>query len=73
MFATRLSVLTNQIKNLQAHSKGRILIVEDEPLCLLGLRAMLKSSNIDVKNVVDVALNGREALDCIKTGLKLGL
>ena len=39
----------------------------------MGLRAMLKSCQIDVDKIVDVAMNGQEAVDCIETGLKLGL
>ena len=59
-------MLAAEINKLQRHAHGRILIVEDEPMCLTGMRALLKACGIDVDSCVDFALNGREAVDSVK-------
>lgn len=69
----RIFVQANQIRSLLATGRKRILIVDDESTCLMGVRAMLKSLAIDVDLLVDVAITGREALQSVEASISLGL
>ena len=51
----------------------RILIVDDESTCVMGVRAMLKSLKIDVDTYADVAMTGAEAVKSVQAILALGL
>lgn len=42
-------------------------------MCLTGLSALLKACGVDVERQVDVALNGREAVDSVLAARQLGL
>ena len=52
--------------------RNRILIVDDEPVCLLGVRQMLHMCSVDIENVVDVAMNGEEATKSVQAAIELG-
>ena len=55
-----------------AYSK-RIIIVDDEPFNLLGMQIMMDQLNIvGLKNIVDKAHNGKEALDKIVSSFNEG-
>ena len=57
------------------HFKGygkRILIVDDEPMCLLGLKLLFEVCKLDM-NRVDLAHNGKQAVQVVKLALEMGL
>ena len=60
-------------KALLATGCGRILIVDDESTCLMGIRGLLKSFKINVDKLVDVATTGLEAVKSIQSALDLGV
>ena len=43
----------------------KILIVDDEPLAVVGIRSMIESLNMDLQ-VIDTAGNGEEALKAME-------
>ena len=54
----------------QINKNRRILVVDDEPYNILGLKVVLQQSGI--KNIiqkVDIAYNGQQAVDMVKNGL----
>ena len=53
----------------------RILIVDDEPFNLIGLKFLLQSyftSEVDFDSYIDEASNGAEAVEMVKAGLASG-
>lgn len=54
-------------------NRQRILVVDDESFCLMSLCSLLRSCQVDVEKVVDVAMNGEEAIRSVKTALQLGI
>ena len=48
-----------------ATGRERILVVDDEAMCLMGIRSLLKSLDVDVDKYVDVAMTGLEALKSV--------
>ena len=50
-----------QVPKIRSYGKQRVLIVDDEPYCLLGLRNQL-AKKIDVEARCDQALSGDEAI-----------
>ena len=52
--------------------KNRVLLVDDEPYCLLGLQTLL-SKVIDVESCCDKAMSGEEAITLVRTCYKNNL
>jgi YesN/AraC family two-component response regulator len=44
----------------------RILIVDDEPYNLIGLRIILNAASNDLDHLIDTARNGLEAFEAVK-------
>ena len=40
----------------------RILIIDDEEFCISAMIAMLKTNGIDTTHIVDISMNGKEAI-----------
>lgn len=62
-----------QIEGLRSTGDRRILIVDDEATCLMGIRSLLKSLGVDADTLVDVAMSGKEAVNSVEAVLQLGL
>ena len=60
-------------KNLLAIGQRRILVVDDESTCIMGVRGLLKSLKINVDQMSDVAMTGLEAIKSIQSALALGV
>ena len=52
---------------------ARILIVDDESTCLMGIRGLIKSFGINMDKCCDVALSGVEAVKSVEAALRLGI
>lgn len=63
-------LLIPQQKNYnKMNSNRRILIVDDEPYNILGLKIVLQQSGVNsIINIVDTAYNGQQAIDMVKKG-----
>jgi CheY-like chemotaxis protein len=49
----------------------RILIVDDEPYNILGLKIVLSQSGFkNILNIVDTAHNGKQAIDMVEQALE---
>jgi hypothetical protein len=50
------------------HKTRRIMIVDDEPYNLMGLKVILEAAapEMDISSLIDTATNGHEALNLIK-------
>ena len=61
-------MLSHLITENEADVDRRILIVDDEPYNLLGLKIILSEAagDRDIENLVDTATNGLEALNMVK-------
>ena len=59
----QLMSFTNQVER---SSTDRILIVDDEPFNLIGLRVILNSIEPNLDSLIDTARNGLEALQAAK-------
>ena len=53
-----------------AAPSGRILIVDDDTLNVMGLREVIQANHADV--IIETANSGQEALDIAKSGLNEG-
>ena len=51
----------------------RIMIVDDEPISVQAIRAMLNMYSIDVKNHVDICTNGLEAVEMFTESINKGI
>lgn len=51
---------------------NRVLVVDDEEFCLKALSAMLKNLDFDVSHQVDFCIDGREAVETIKSAYSKG-
>ena len=48
-------------------------MVDNEPICLNGMCALLKSCKIDLDKYVDIALDGQEAVESVTAALNMNL
>ena len=53
------------LKLYKKYGKKRILLVDDEEFCISTMEALLQTLDIDTDNLVDICMNGKEALDKI--------
>ena len=59
---------------MRKHKNKRILIVDDDPTCLLGTKQMLRiSGKIDLDVYIDLAMNGLEAINTIKAAFAMDM
>ena len=63
--------LAQRINKMRKYN-GRILLIDDETYCLIGLKTMLESY-LDFDHQVDMAMSGEEALKAITAAHELGL
>lgn len=70
---TRVYHQVSHVKKLLETGRKRILVVDDEATCLMGVRALLKSLGIKVDELVDIAMTGKEAVRSVEATLSLGL
>ena len=61
------------MREIKENFFNRILVIDDEPFCALGVRGLLKQWNIKVDHTVDIAFNGEEALRSIRKAKELGV
>ena len=43
------------------------MVIDDEEFCIAAMKAMLGLVGVDVFNYVDFCINGKEAIEMIKT------
>lgn len=67
----RIYFFADHMKSVLETGRNRILVVDDEATCLMGVRSLLKGAKIDVDTLVDVAMNGLEAVRSVETALEL--
>lgn len=59
---------------MMKNRRQRILIVDDEPMCLMGIKRMLRAASlVDLDALVDVAMNGYEAVKTVAAAIKLNM
>ena len=55
--------LISKIDGAQVKYGNRIMIVDDEEFCLMGLKVILESMGFDVRNKLDICISASEAIE----------
>ena len=66
-----LQSIISCLDSLREEYPGRILIVDDEPLCIFGLSQVM-SNFIDIEKRLDEALSGEKAIETVRKSYQLG-
>jgi two-component system sensor histidine kinase/response regulator len=61
------------LKLFKKFSQKRILLVDDEEFCIATLTTLLQCQNIDTVNLVDICINGIEALNHLVSAYSSGI
>ena len=48
------------------YGQRRVLVVDDEEFCIASMKAILQGAGVDVDNLVDYCITGKEALTQVK-------
>ena len=69
----RLAVRPSQYHQRLSQKRNRILVVRDKFMSMYSLCSLLQLCNIDIEKEVDLALNGKEAVETVKHAQKCGM